>query len=884
MAESAPGDWSSARRDEKLQPLPVTVANSLDQHEIPAELGGSESAASGVALSATREHADENGVGATVKTNVEEAAGASMVERLPMEVWSSVIARMGNETSTSSHAPPGLTEDGGSCVSVTASAASTRHITVQLREQPRNATAALQAVSHALEEVEAHCTELLRCTSGVLGRVGQSTPLPLPITVTWCTLPHCTFFGSLESPAELSLGQRVRYVEAKEEVMARFHRLVRRMEDKARFVALASSAAGPVVDLGAEVFFACSERYLLPAQTSAAATEFSGEASTAAASAASVGFPLTEVGLYPSTSTVAALQRLCGSQSTIKWVPILHNYDVSGLEEVGLLRLGEPASFGTASMPGANADAASHADRSLHWSLVCERFILQHLCRSPAQRQWVLEKLLWSSDFQQAVSSAESRVMERTWYTYAMGVLCRDASVSANPTGPTAKEAEAEAPWTSAGNEDSARGGSADSSGSAALLRAFIATPPCKGAAHAVQVRVRSLRQPLPPLPHRRFLAFPHHQQTAWGKKIQALAATSESSGAAVLLDCSDKAVLATLELVETQFVATPAQRARLPYLNFVLIGEEAAVRPVLALLPCAAVVSSSSAFCELDHTSVQQVRLYATPRWPVDLQQDTLVAALAYLQRKATPHVVAAGAAPQQLLLALCREALTMALAMQDASRIEAAAQERLGLRLGPFALMDAYGAAAIADMAAAQVEVVTRTAQHDWEANARLESCARAMVREGLLGLRSVRGGFYGPAAAAEGTGGGAPRVLRDAVLDTYVRRYATSAEVADRLRAAVLNAACGLLVRGEVHCADDIDALSLSTLGWRDETGGVLYQLDQLGAEGLPRLVQFMTSLSSSGVAPHLAPHPLLSTMAARQLRFAQLESSGLLVSSS
>ena len=185
---------------------------------------------------------------------------------------------------------------------------------------------------------------------------------------------------------------------------------------------------------------------------------------------------------------------------------------------------------------------------------------------------------------------------------------------------------------------------------------------------------------------------------------------------------------------------------------------------------------------------------------------------------------------------------------------------------------------------MAAAQVEVVTRTAQHDWEANARLESCARAMVREGLLGLRSVRGGFYGPAAAAEGTGGGAPRVLRDAVLDTYVRRYATSAEVADRLRAAVLNAACGLLVRGEVHCADDIDALSLSTLGWRDETGGVLYQLDQLGAEGLPRLVQFMTSLSSSGVAPHLAPHPLLSTMAARQLRFAQLESSGLLVSSS
>jgi hypothetical protein len=603
-----------------------------------------------------------------------------------------------------------------------------------------------------------------------------------------------------------------------------------------------------------------------------------------------VGFPLTRTGLYPSTCTVAALQRICGSQSTVKWVPILHSYDVNSLADVGLLRLGKPdVSSSSGSVHGSlnvGGGDGHHTDRTLEWSLRCESFILHYLCRSPAQRRWVMEKLLWSRDFQRALPPAltatDDRVMEDTWYTYAMGVLCQDT-----PSLPStvAEVARAEEGTTGDNLEEGA-------DDSAALLRAFTASAPCEGAAHAERVRLHSLRQPLPSLPHRRFLAFTHHHKAAWGEKLRVLAATPESSGAAVLLDCSDKAVMASLELVKTQFVATAAQRARLPYLNFVLIGEDVAARPVLQLLPCAAVVSSASAFRDIAHASLQQVRLYASPQWPMDLQQDTLVAALSYLQRKETPHIVAAGFAPQRLLLALCREALTMAQSMPDASRIETAAREHLGMRLGPFALMDAYGAATLASMA---VEVNEREEGRRRATtpsagvstamafnNTLLASCARAMAREGLLGVRSVRGGFYGPAAVAEGSGGGAAPVLREAVLNTYVRHHATSAEIAARLRAAVLNVACELIIRGEVHSTDDIDALSLSTLGWRGETGGVLYQVDELGAEGLPQLVQLMTSLSSSGAAPHLAPHPLLSKMVAQQLRFANLKNSGLLPS--
>ncbi|KPI84284.1 hypothetical protein ABL78_6651 [Leptomonas seymouri] len=893
LSGESPGDWSSMRRDENLQPLPEVIASSLELHEIPVELGGTEpTTAYGSSWSRPSpvEGSAEDDTNSSAKPSAVEGPEVPVVERLPGEVWGGIVTRLANAASSSVSSDR---QSRDSCIVVSAAGPSSvpgRGIIVQLRALPLSLVAALQDVSRALEEVEAHCAEIIASGNNT---GADEKPSQSQITVTWCTLPHCTFFYSLQSPAELSLKQRVAYVEAKEAVMQKFHLLVRRMEGKAKFVALASCAAGPVVDFGAEVFFACPERYLLQMRASPG-TVFGSRQATAT-STMSVGFPLARIGFYPSTCTVAALQRICGSQSTIKWVPILHSYDAASLEDVGLLRVGEPASFSASSSSdaenrrGTGADVALRADRTLQWSLWCERFLLRHLCRTPKQRQWVLEKLLWSLGFQHevqssptAVSALDAEVMKTTWYKYAMGVLCQGGITTVEPV-------KMFKGGIGSGSESNATG-SVDSS--AALLRAFVVTPPCKGAAHAMQVRFSSLRQALPPLPHCRFLAFPYYQKSAWEEKVRALAATTESSGAAILLDCSDKAVMATVKLVETQFVATFAQRARLPYLNFVLIGEDIAVRAVLALLPCAAVVSSTSAFCELDNAAVQQVRLYATPQWPTDLQQDTLVAALAYLQRKETPHIVAAGPAPQRLLLALAREALTMAQSMPDASRIESAAQEYLGLRLGPFALMDAYGAAALASMAAAATaeeeanatqSKLVANAPRAVSPNALLEGCTRAMAREGLLGVCGARGGFYGAAMAAGGSsGGGAARVLRDVVLDIYVRHHATPAEIADRLRAAVLNAACELLVRGEVHCVEDIDVLSLSTLGWREETGGVLYQLDQLGAEGLPRLVQLMASLSSTGVAPHLAPHPLLSTMVASQLRFANLKSSGLLPS--
>ncbi|KPA85882.1 putative mitochondrial hypothetical protein [Leptomonas pyrrhocoris] len=873
--DESPGDWSSARREGKLQPLPMTIASSLNRHEIPSDLGGAESTTADAASSPT-EDSIEHDSNLSARPNATEVHETPVVERLPGEVWRGVMTRAANTAPASESIDE---QDSENCITVSVAGSSVmpgRGLTVQLRKSFFGAMVALQAVSRALDAVEARCGEMIANGSDNGNSSGASgTTPPSPVTVTWCTLPHCTFFGSVQSPAEFSLKQRVAYVEAKEAVMQKFHQLVHCMKGKAHFVALASCAAGPVLDLGAEIFFACPERYLLPARASTI-TEFRSGRATAVP-AMSVGFPLTRVGFYPSTCTVAALQRICGSQSTIKWVPILHSYDASSLEGVGLLRLGEPSPSSSV-----EADVVSHAAGTFRWSLWCERVLLRYLCRTPMQRQWVMEKLLWSNDFQRkvrpspaAVSGVDARFMETTWYTYAMSVLCRSETA----------QAESEKVFHEGNSKKDAAG---DVDGSAALVRACVAAPPCRGAAHAVQVRLRSLRHVLPLLPHRRFLAFPYHQTSSWAAKMQALTAASESPGAAVLLDCSDKAVAATVKLVETQLVASAAQRGRLPYLNVILIGEDAAVRAVLALLPCAAVVSSTSAFHEQGHASVQQVRLFAAPQWPVDLQQDTLVAALAYLQRKETPHVVAAGPAPQRLLLALCREALVMAQSLPDASRIESAAQEHLGLRLGPFALIDAYGAATLASMAAAATAEeaaqtkAAATAPHSVSPNALLESCTRAMAREGLLGVRSARGGFYGAATAVAGNGGGAARVLRDAVVDTYVRHHASPAEMADRLRAAVLNAACELLVRGEVPGVEDVDLLSLSTLGWREETGGVLYQVDQCGAEGLPRLVQLMLCLSSTGVAPHLAPHPLLSAMAAQQLRFANLRSSGLLPS--
>ncbi|KAG5466621.1 hypothetical protein LSCM1_00786 [Leishmania martiniquensis] len=843
--EEAAGDWAWAKREERLQPLPASISGSIDQHEIPAEIGGDDS--SNVSESTTvGPSGNELSEGESTAP-----AEAATVERLPGDLWCSAHAAS-SEKGTSSPPSSPWTDDSDARLVVSSSVTPRLYaITVQLRGPPSSPMACVKAVADALNAVEAHCEAAI--TTHAAGRANSTLSAAPEITVTWCALPKCPFFVATQSPAELPLTQRVSYVEAKEAVMKRFHHLVARFRERVCFVAVAISAS--VHDFGAEVFFACPVRRLL-----SEGEAFCDESNNAAApvgpssllgATISVGFPLSRAGIFPSSSTVASLQRLCGSFHTVKWVPVLHTYDASGLADVGLLSLHDAVT------------GASGKRKAKQWPLLLEQFILGHVCQSSAQRRRVVEMFLWSGGFYDAAArrqtaGAMAADIADAWHAYAVEALSRHPSST---------------------DADAARGDAA----SAARAQQLLATPPCRAAAHAVQVRTRSLRHALPPLPHYRFLAFPHAQHSLWMSKMQTLSTTVESAGAAVLLDCSDKALRHTLELVEAHLVGTAAQRDRLPYLNVVLLGEAAAAQLVLRRLPCAAVISSASAFYELGHASVQQVRLYASPKWPTDLQQDTLLAALTYLQRRGVPHIVAASAAPQRLLLALCEEAVLLAHSLPDATTVESAAKAQLGLFVGPFSLMDAYGTVAVASMAAeertraaAARDVATRAAVAPVY---RLESCMRSMARDGLLGARGPRGGFYGPAAEMKRRGVAAP-LLREAVLSTYIRHGMTPAEVGDRLRAAVLNVACELLTDGEVQRADDVDLLSMSALGWREETGGVLYQVDHLGADALPRLVGHMTCLASTGIAPHLAPHPLLLRMVAEKVRFANLNTSGLL----
>ncbi|XQJ30969.1 3-hydroxyacyl-CoA dehydrogenase, C-terminal domain containing protein, putative [Leishmania guyanensis] len=855
----ATGDWACAKREEWLLPLPGFISSSIDRHEIPAELGGDDG--SNVAECTTaRSTANDFSRKATTTAPADaapllsalapELSESATMERLPIDVWFGADAASCGKGATAPQRPR-VTDNSDVCLVVSTSVTPQKYaITVQLREPPSSPMACVQAVAGALDTVEAHCNTAV--TSHTAASVDSALRVAPAITVTWCALPHCSFFAATQSPAELPLSQRVDYVTAKETVMERFNCLVARFRARVHFAAVVSS--GSVLDFGAEVFFACVERRLLSLQ--AAVCDGSDEAaapvgsSLPSVSTISVGFPLSRVGIFPSTSTVVSMRRLCGLLHTVKWIPVLHTYDASSLADVGLLSLSD-----------ATADA-SDKSRTKQWSLLLEQLIIERVCQSPVQRRWAIEMLLWSRSFHDAAvrhkaAGAMSADIADAWHKYAIGALSRN---------PLSTEL------------DTARG----DAGSVTRVHLLLTTPPCKGAAHALQVHARSLRRSLPPLPHHRFLAFPRVQYSLWMDKVQTLTA-EKSVGAVVLLDCSEKAVTDTLNLVKTHLVGTAAQRARLPYLNVVLIGEAAATQRMLQHLPCAAVITSASAFCEMGHASVQQVRLYVSPNWPADLQQDTLLAALTYLKRRGVPHVVAASAAPQRLLLALCNEAVLIARSLPDATAVESAAKEQLGLCLGPFQLMDAYGTVTVATMAA---DERTRTAAAS-DAGARaavtpahpLESCMRSMAREGLLGARGARGGFYGPAVAMNRGGAAAP-LLREAVLSTYVRHHMTPIQVGNRLRAAVLNVACELLTRGEVQLVDDVDLLSMSALGWREETGGVLYQVDQLGADALPRLVEHMTCLASTGSAPHLAPHPLLLRMVAEKVRFANLHDSGLL----
>ncbi|KAG5467148.1 hypothetical protein CUR178_00789 [Leishmania enriettii] len=858
-AEEAAGDWEWAQREDRLQPLPASFSDSIERHEIPTELGGDgggNASESTTARPSAEDFSQGEAAAPAQAAPLSSALAADLfeaatMERLPGDLFCGSDV-MSSEKGITSPPRPLYADNSDVCLVVSTSVTLQLYaITVQLREPPSSPMASLQAVAGALDAVEAHCDAAV--TAYAEGRANGTLGAAPNITVTWCTLPQCPFFVATQSPAELSLSQRVRYVDTKEAVMKRFHHLVARFGERVCFAAVASSA--PVLDFGAEVFFACPVRQLLSVR---AAVRDGGdnaaepmEPPSPPDDTVSVGFPLSRVGIFPSSSTVVSLQRLCGSLRAVKWIPVLHTYDASSLTHTGLL-----------SLPDTTADALGKRKAS-QWSLFFEQFILERVCQSPAQRRWAVEMLLWSGGahnaaVRQETAGAMAAAIADGWYVYAVECLSQKPSST---------------------EVDAARvGDAASATGAQPLLTAA----PCRGGAHAVQVHMKSLRRSLPPLPHHRFLAFPHAQHSLWAGKAQALT-TAESAGAAVLLDCSDKGVKHTLEFVETHLVGTAAQRSRLPYLNVTLIGDAATAQPVLQRLPCAAVVSSASVFYEMGHTSVQQVRLFSSPNWPTDLQQDTLLAALTYLKHRGVPHVVAAGAAPQRLLLALCEEAVLIAHSLPDATTVESAAKEQLGLFLGPFGLMDAYGTVAVASMAAEERKRAAMAKDAATPAAVasvyRLESCMRSMAREGLLGARGARGGFY-ESAAAMSRGGAAAPLLREAVLSTYVRHQATPAQVGDRLRAAVLNVACELLTDGEVQRTDDVDLLSMSALGWREETGGVLYQMDHLGADALPRLVEHMTCLASTGVAPHLAPHPLLLRMVTEKVRFASLHTSGLL----
>lgn len=689
------------------------------------------------------------------------------------------------------------------------------------------------------------------------------------------TLPHCDFFVPARNPLELSPPLRRQYEMEKSRLLSRLHRY--HHDPQRLWLRCVATACNAVTDLGAEIFFACRHRRLC------------GGLDAVDGSQLVVGFPSLCQGLFPSMHTLKCIRASHGTQVALEWLPQLHRYDPISLESAGLAAvMPQPPRDGGHETHGRKAWGPSG---SVTWSVWVENLLLSKVCGSPRSRQQLLDHVLLPARFKKARRAASVDPIIASWYDYGMAAVT------------TMDEASPSVP--------SALGGLHEA---VCLPRLMSLATSAAGVCAASTVRHLDAikRRTYAPAPNTRFLAFKAQDMDQWEAKAAALAAAAPTGegpaegvgGATALFDCSPRCIGETLAFVKRHRTATFDGFHQWTVL---LVGSEATARPLRMTLPCATVIAPVSCVrfggAPLG-ASLQQVRTFARRDWPPDLQDDSLSAALTYLQQHQTPYVVAGTPAAQRLLCALVFEAMRLG-AVCDPAMIERAAVESLGLVMGPLRLMDAYGIPRILSMLEEVEHWAALNEGVHGEGGAAASSptalsplpyrgadALRRMVRDGFTGASGIRGGFYGPTNAndrgeeeearerglrlrggrLDGPGGAGE--LQDYVLRSYVGFGAlTLRELADCLLAVVVNTSCALLTERSVAGAADIGLLTIAALGWRPSGGGALAAAEARPG-GLKAMAERMTELSLR-YGEHLAPHPLLVRIARSGLSFSSVD---------
>ncbi|EKG03868.1 hypothetical protein TCSYLVIO_005074, partial [Trypanosoma cruzi] len=761
----------------KLNPLPHKEAAEIGRHEIPdvvSERADFTQPMPTKDSSKNNEKTEHSTTTASLKPMEESssfplsetatpsprnAATKMPVERPPLAPWM----------------PSVRPEDGedASCAKVSFKNDGSPVTTILLETQPTNIMSLVKFLHRTITLIEnQHIT------------AGKKTE------VLFTTFPTLGFFNAKHGPLELTSGERVELLRAKESLFAR-------MENASKQIHFVANVhGGAIEDFGAELFLACHHRVLLdPAQ-------------------ATFGFPSIKVGDFPAASTVRRLSCLFGSQRTIEMAPRFHEYNVESIMDVGLLE-------GHSSPPAPS------------FLLRLECAMLEFLSRA-TQKELLLRKLFFTSGFDTSAVLVSPNPLLKAWGRYAMAAIVQ-GKCATNNDGKAVRTQEMR---------------------SESIFSEMLYTTPAINAANVCSLGCEMKRRALPSLPSRRFVTFRGEEVQQWDEKMKALSSAKDDC-AAVLLDCSQRFINATAQIVASH-------QDILVNVNVVLIGEEHVARPIISTLPCSVVVSCASPYRVSALGRLQEVRVFAQDSCSSEASETALNAALTYLQTQDSPYVVSRGSSSKRLIAALATEACRLTQHC-DVSCIERVATDVLGLFVGPFHLIDYFGPAMVIRMLEETNKMNTKgnPLLVDW-LPAIAHHALNGMLNDGYLGVDSRRGGFF--SYREDGTAI-APNAE---VLRRYFSRPLSDTEVADRLLAVVVNECCEMILSGCVRSATDANVLTIAAIGFRETTGGALALADKTG---ISALVQKMEELSNWH-GPHLRPSSLLKCMAHSKVSFASL----------
>ncbi|MGB7240873.1 MAG: 3-hydroxyacyl-CoA dehydrogenase family protein [Sulfitobacter sp.] len=153
--------------------------------------------------------------------------------------------------------------------------------------------------------------------------------------------------------------------------------------------------------------------------------------------------------------------------------------------------------------------------------------------------------------------------------------------------------------------------------------------------------------------------------------------------------------------------------------------------------------------------------------------------------------------------------------------------AMEMFGCAAGPFEMQDVTGLDVIHDPMRRREILQDRTGK--------CGAIAKRMLELGKLGRKTGAGWYRYPG------GGGkvddpivADLAIEEAYFAKITRREFTTRDIQDRMLAAMVNAACGILSNGGAVSADDIDLITVAKFGFPRWRGGLMTYADTIGAD--------------------------------------------------